>query len=294
MIRISFLTLVLTMLLCVSAEATLWGVKSRDPVSNPPATLFSLDDNGDNLSVFGQVTLDGAAIDVDALAQSAGGTLYGFEVADGSFSRLMTIDTTTAAATVVGATLDSRDVRGAMFTADGRLIVLDANHNQSLRIDPATGHVLGSPTALTLNQQPYTVSTVVDLTQRSDGSVVMVDSATTGSAFYDLDLNTGVLSLRHTDTASASDGITINHAGIAASPDGDDPDRLVTYDVSWDDDIFHYDPANSWSRTNGPLNIINGYNAGRGDLAGPVIPEPATLALLAIGALFAGRAKRRT
>jgi len=278
--------------LAPSVHAEVWGVKSHDPASDPPTTLFSLGDNGQGLVVIGKVKLAGNDIDVDGLAQNAAGGLLGFQVADGAWSRLITINTVTAEATVVGATLTARDMLGAMFTADGRLFALDAANGLLVRIDPTTGSIIGAGLPLTVGEVPYHFSTFTDLTQRMDGSTVMVDAILGGSKFYDMDIDTGVLVLLHTDVVNAPDSVPADIAGIATSPYGDNPERLITYDVRWDDDIFCYDPTNMWTRSNGPLDIISSYNAGRGDLAGPVIPEPATLALLAVGGLAMMRRRR--
>jgi hypothetical protein len=274
-----------------TAQAEIFGVKTLDP-SDAPATLFSLDDNGENFSVIGTVKLNNHEIDVDALAQDAAGTLYGFQVADGAWSRLITIDTATAEASVVGVTLFSSNLRGAMFTNDGRLFVLDADNNGLFQVDPATGQTQGWGVPVTVGGQAFDLNNA-DLAQRMDGSTVLVDGSNAGSRFYTIDLDTGEMVHLHSDWAKGPEGVPVDIAGIALSPYGDNPERLVAYDIKYKDDIFHYDPTNSWARTTALLNIIPQYGAGRGDLAGPVVPEPATLGLLGFGGLAILRQRKR-
>ena len=265
-----------------SAHAAIWGVKSQGPTSDRPAMLFSLDDNGENLTVVDTVKLNGHEIDVDALAMDCAGVLYGFQVADGTWSRLLTIDTATAEATVVGATCFGSDMRGATFTSDGRLFAIDAANNSLVPIDPSTGAAIQWAMPLTIDAQPHDTDRA-DLAQLMDGTVILAEGATSGSTFYELDVDSGELTLLHTDKTSAAENVPVDIAGIATSPNGDNPGMLFAYDIMWGEDIYQYDPANSWARTDGPLNIIPDFGAGRGDLAGPVVPEPATLSLLALG-----------
>lgn len=105
-------------------------------------------------------------IPVDGIATNLAGTLYGFAIDDistaGSFipldansyctanfrSRLVSINTTTAVMTYVGASwLSGRDIRAAGFDGQGRLWALDCVSGDILQISTATGAIVGTPLA---------------------------------------------------------------------------------------------------------------------------------------------------
>ena len=131
-------------------NAQSWGGKSKDPLSGPPSTLFRL--SAGSFTSVAEVKLAGTPIDVDGLAVSTAQTLYGFQLNSPSLdSRLITISTLDAAASVVGPFLNGRDIRGAALTASGRLLVLDAAMNQLLEVDETTGAVMGSAVGLSLS-----------------------------------------------------------------------------------------------------------------------------------------------
>ncbi len=296
--RVSMVCLVVTALLAPVVEADVWGVKSHDPASDPPTTLFRFVEGGGFFTI-GFVTRSGSNLDVDGLAMNADGELYGFEVFDGSASQLLRIDTSTAVATSIGPQLVGRDIRGAVFDSLGRLRVLDAASSELLEIDPDTGAVLGSPGPLTLGGSPFGLTTLSDIAQRPYGPFIVSDV----NSFYALDTSTGALQLLHTDAVPGPDGFTVSLAGLALSPNASDSQTLFTYDVTQDDDIFAYDSGSGFARSLLHPDIIPGYNAGRGDLAAPpfrhMIPalSKRAVVLFAGGILIAGRVllrRRRT
>jgi len=271
-------------------HAEVWGVKTHDPVSGPPSTLFRFDEDGGGFTTIGTVKVGGASVDVDGLAMDAGGALYGFRV-EGAYSHLIAIHPFLATATAIGPTLDGRDIRGAIFAAGGRLLALDSALDELIEIDPATGLIVGSPVGLTLDNNPYFLPNFTDIAQAPDGSFLIGGAA--GNDLYSLDITTGQLALVHTDTAVQPDNWVPTFAGLAFSRDAADPEMLFTYDVAHDDDIWTYQTDAAYARSALYLDIIAGYNAGRGDLATTPVPEPATLSVLVVAGLAMIRRRRR-
>jgi len=274
-----------------AAHAEVWGVKSHDPLSGPPSTLFHFDESGGGFTAVGTITIGGSAVDVDGLAMDANGALYGLQVAAaGANSRLLAINTSSAAATVIGPDLTGRNIRGAVFTSGGEFLALDAAMDQVVRIDPTTGLVVGAGTGLTLAGSPYALPDYTDIAQAPDRSFLIGGAG--GNVFCSLDVATGQLSLVHTDNVTQPDGWVPTFAGLAFSTDAADPETLFTYDVARDDDIWTYQTDAAYARSALYLDIIPGYNAGRGDLATTPVPEPATLSLLALGGLVVWKRRR--
>lgn len=256
-----------------SAEAGfVWGVKSHDPVSGPPATLFKFTPAG-ALSPVGTVQLNNVSIDVDGLAMDHDGQLFGFKVSyPGGQSQLIQIDPNDATATTVGPVLTDRDIRGATFDSLGRLLVIDSQHDELLSIDPTNGQVLD----VLFTLPP--VSNLVDITQQRDGTFMMIDA----NKIYRLTIlnGAGVLYEFFTETQPGQEGDGVNMAGLAVTDFIANPDLLYMYDVGEEDDIYtyayNYDPAVKLTRQTLISDLIPSYNAGRGDLAAvPVTPlEP--------------------
>ena len=276
---------IVCLLNATASDAEIWGVKSHDPVSSPPSTLFHFPESGGALSIVGTVMVDGVTVDVDGLALDGAGRLYGFEVlGGGAGSRLLSISTSDATATAPGPILAGLSIRGAAFTSGGRLLALDATGGALLEFDPETGLPVGTATALQLDGEPFGVSNLVDLAEADGGEIVLAR----WNELYRLDAATGHLTLLHTDPEPGSDGIGIGAAGSAWASAGREPGRHVVYDVQFDDDIYAYDPAAAYARQTIYDNIIAEYNAGRGDLAsapatvvgvGEASPRPAELTL---------------
>ena len=275
------------------APAEVWGTKSRE-YDQLPATLFFFQEDGSGLTEVAPVTLAGTQIVVDGLAMMRDSTLLGFEVS-GSTSRLIMIDKSFATATVIGPVLAGRDIRGAVSTADGRLITLDALQNEVVEIDPLTGKVSESGgIPLTMEEEPYDIENYTDIAQAFNGSFLIGGGRGNGSTLCSLDIVTGNVSLVYTDTVKAphDDWIPAFY-GLTFSPHSPDVNTLFVYDAQQADDIFAYQTDGGFSRSPLHLNIISAYNGGRGDLASMPVPEPASLSMLAIGGLVLILIRRR-
>jgi len=274
------------------AYGEVWGVKTQDIVG-PPATLFHFAEDGSGLTGVGAVTLSGVEIDVDGLAMNAQGVLYGFAVtSSGASSQLLPIDTTTAVATAIGTPVDL-DIRGAVFAADGRLLTLDAQNNELLEINPATGAAVGPGIGLTVAGVGQDVSTITDIAQGPDGAFTVSGIGTVLNELYSLDVATGQAVLVHTDTVVMLDGRLPALVGLAFSDAAPDPDVLFAFDFNNSEDILAYQTDAAYARTVLHANIFPAYNAGRGDLATTPVPEPASMLLIALAAPLVVRRKRR-
>jgi len=244
------------------AAADVWGVKTHDPVSQPPTTLFRISADGETCTEYGYLRSAEGDVEVDGLALDAQQALYGFQL--GSFgSRLVAIEPATVEVAALGPDLTGRGIRGAAFVSGSRLLVLDAQSDELLEITVPAGIPAGPGIPLTLDAAPYDVHTMVDLVEVAPGSLVVVQF----NEFFALDAGTGALTRLHRDDLVASDGLGVGIAGAAWLPAAAGGPRLVAYDVQQDDDVFAYDPAQSYQRSDLHLRIVPGYNAGRGDLA---------------------------
>lgn len=297
----------LACLLCVnalsaqSAMATLFGIEScgsgssdcdaasrfvRGGGSMPPSYLYSLEASGAGFVNHGVITSSGSAVDTDGLAIDSGGSLFAFEFEQSITttptahevnvvsSRLVTINSSTAEATVIGVDLD-REIRGAVFDELDNLWVVDSRHDEVLRIDTSTGQeVAGSAVSLSRSGSSFDISTITDLAIRSDGSVYISEV----SRIFELDLATGVMSNAF---STGNDGF----AGIAF-----EGASVFGFDVLGTDDIFSYDASMASSvRSDVLIDFLPTLNAGRGDLASITrvstpIPEPGTMLLMTLGA----------
>ena len=248
----------------VISEPYIYGVKSHDPVSAPPSNLFKFTPDGLTFVDIGVVTLGGSAIDVDGLALDHDDRLFGFKVSyPAASSQLIQIDKTSAQATAIGPVHTGRDFRGACFDHLGRLLVIDAQEDQLLQMDPDTGQILN-----TLFQLP-SASNLIDITQQRDGTFMIIDITT----IYRLTIlhGSGVYFEFVEETNPGQDNQSINAVGLAVADFGANPDLLYMFDAGEEDDIYtyeyNYDPATRVTRQTLWGDIINSYNAGRGDLA---------------------------
>ena len=150
---------------------------------------------------------------------------------------------------------------------------------------------MGSTVNLTLAGNPVNLSTVTDIAVRSDGTFYVSNLTAAGIDFYTLDVSNGKLTSVGSDTASPQQAV----AGIAFSM-GAPSQSMFAYDINGADDLFEYDVDSSFARTTLYPNIISSFNAGRGDLAAIVIPEPGSLivwSLLGLAGISVGCWRRR-
>jgi hypothetical protein len=247
---------------CTGALAYVYGLKTHDPLSGPPTHLYRIAERIGSFTDLGELLVDGASIDADALARSPLHGMFAFEITT-TGSQMILIDVVTVTGTRVGSPLDGRDIRGAAFDLDGRLLVIDATGDELLEIDPATADIIGDPVALTIDAGAFDVTTVTDVAVRIDGQAYL----SSASALHTLDTATGEL----TEVAHfASQGL----AGLAFSNGSPSDDELYVYEVNGSDDIFLIEIDNGYDMTLRHQGIIPSYNAGRGDLAGFVTPSP--------------------
>lgn len=237
-----------------------WGLKTHDPTSQAPTTLFHFNEGETSYTQIGQVTLSGADIEADGLAQSPQGNLFAFRLS-GDGSQLVSLNPTTAVATVISPILAGRDMRGATFLLSGKLIAFDDAATALVGIDPATGTILGQPVPIT-GLIPGAGSSG-DLTQMPDGSVVFAES----TQVYRLDLRTGTAKLLLQDTNNLPDGNLPYCCGVACSPRATPDNTIFAYEASIDDDVYQYLPSSGFARSVLIRNVVPAYNAGRGDLA---------------------------
>lgn len=255
-----------------ASQAAIWGIKSHDPITGPPVTLFHFAENGTAFNTVSIVRLGGQEIDVDGLAMTPGADLFAFKVT-GTTSALISISKTTAGAALRGPELAGMDIRGAVFCVSEKLACLDALGNRLVCIDPSTGELAGSPVGLTLGGQPFDVGDCTDMAQRADGLLIL--SGPDGNTLYSLDPATGAVSQILVDTRPSQDGCILYIAGLTSSRSSSLADTLFAYDVCMQDDILSYDTSAAFARSLLFQNIIPSYNAGRGDLAAQLDPPVA-------------------
>jgi len=167
-----------------------------------------------------------------------------------------------------------------------------------LQIDPTTGSVVNTPIRLTLSGNPFDLSSASDIAVKADGTFFITNvNANSGSSIYTLNTGNGSLTLAHTDSTTGPDSRIPGAAGAAFSSQTQ-PDALFTYDITFDEDIFRYDIDSGFSRTLLYSDVINSFNAGRGDLASITptepVPEPLTILGSATALGFGALLKRES
>lgn len=245
-------------------EATIYGLKSRADSfdSVPPTYLFEFQEDRTGFTIIGQIKVGAASVDADGLAVSASQGLFAFRLTT-TGSTLLKINESTGAATPIGAPLVGRDIRGAIFDQDDRLLVLDAKNDQLAQVDPATGILIGSPITLRLGATRFNVHTISDIAQRADGTFFLIN----GRQIFRLSVTTGALTLQFRDDIASGGTPYISHAGATFSKEAGENDLFV-YDINGTDDIYRYDlPLRATSRRLVYGNVVSSFNAGRGDLA---------------------------
>lgn len=238
----------------------IWGLKTHDPASQPPTTLFHFNEDGGGFAEIGRVAINGSEIEADGLAESPQGDLFGFWLSGGA-SRLIAIDPVSAAAQPVGPALTGRNLRGAAFLLSGKLIAFDAASVELVEIDPVAGTIVGQPTPIT--GLPAGGSTSGDLTTAPNGSVLFAAN----NEVYTLNLRGGGTTLLLRDSAPLRDGFEPFICGLACSPNGGPDETLFAFEATSQDDLFQYLPSAGFARSELFRNIVPAYKAGRGDLA---------------------------
>ncbi|MGB2807240.1 MAG: hypothetical protein WBC22_05845 [Sedimentisphaerales bacterium] len=275
-----------TSLLCFSIillwipdlKAEVWGVKTKwsNPYSIPPSTLFHFSEDGSGFYPVAPITLDGGQIEVDGLAMSPNGILYGFQVGIGG-SRLVMINKSNAETTLIGPILPSRDIRGGVISTSGDLIVLDSASNQIVQVDLNTGNEIGFAKNLILDGNPFILGSHTDIAQITDNSFIICSPEPEGYAdiFYILNIINGQLSYWYNDpNPGYESGYGLVHSGLVFSPFAAHRNILFTFEANDNEDIYTYETHNNFSRTLLYNNIIPTYNSGYGDLA--TIPAQST------------------
>jgi hypothetical protein len=174
----------------------------------------------------------------------------------------VSLNPTNAVATAMGTVLTSRNIRGATFTLAGRLLAFDYALKELVEISPATGQEIGS--AVPLSADLSATTTAGDLTQMPDGSLLFAYH----EFLYRLDPRTGSLTQVYQDKAPLADGNIPYCCGIACVPSSASPDEVFGYEAALKDSVYSYLPSANFARTLLYDNVVPGYNAGRGDLAG--------------------------
>lgn len=229
---------------------------------------------------------DGTQLRADGLAWSVSLGMWFFEPSApgepvSSTLRSLNPDTAVAGA---GVTLPGRFIFGAAFDTSNRLWATDEASDELLRIDPNTGSVLYSVGLIYEGDTFNLHNQSGDIAFDALGNAWLVFE----DAFYRVDTATGVMTYDRTVS-----GISLYMVGAAFSPV--DVDDLYVFDVTagWNnDDILRFDLGNDYARTDVALYIFNDMNAGRGDLASPMVPEPASLTILTLGGLALFRRRK--
>lgn len=315
--QIIFGAIIFLATLSTSSASTIFGIESTAGAagggfgSNPlsgsttPARLFSFDlvnTTPSSLNIGPTITLDGTAIDADGLSMSHGGLLYAFQI-DGSTSRMITIDSTTGAAAVVGTSgFMARSLRGATYMADGSILAVDSLNNELVRLSSLTGAVLGT-TKLKAGLNDYDITNAVDIAMDAQGQIFIVQGdglgnieggslvgsgspGYQGTKIFQVSLGTGALTLIESDTRSG------DRVAVGATFTKDSP-ALTTFEMHSSDGLYAYTGPTFGSVTQLFEQVDGLLDSGRGDLASlpTAVPEPSTMVLLGAGAalLYAGR-----
>ena len=272
------LTLILAVLFPLTVSASIYGLKSKaqggGAFSGPPTRLYAFDELVSQFVDRGVVKIDGIAIDADGLALSETHGLLCFEL-NGSGSRLVSIDPSTAIASPIGSVLPGREIRGATFDLSNSLWVVDEAGDELLRIDPGTGMEIGSAISLFLNGTVFDVRNASDLCIRENGELILA----TGPFVMLVDSGSGALTELFLDLGpeNGREGIRAAFAGAAFSQRAN-ASHLFVYEVNIQDDIYIYDVDGGFSRTLIYGNIISSFNSGGGDLASSIVRQTGLVA----------------
>lgn len=257
---------------CKITSAQMYGVKGFDGVGTPRWTLFRFMEDGSALTVIGDLRINNEPVQIDGLAISSQTGLVGFQINTtnpyaelGQNSRLVRIDTQTAAITPIGGWFRGT-IRAADFDPLGRLWAIDADKNAILQIDTMTGTVLST----------NAITPILDVTNTcgfaitADGTTYLSQSyIDTRTDFYTVDLNNAQTVFLGSDTNAEPDcggrRFPLQLVDIETSPNR--PGAIFGLEIRGCDDIFIIGGPFNFPRSVLYQNIINNYNAGPGDLA---------------------------
>jgi hypothetical protein len=277
--------LIVALMLALSAAqsraGTVYGLKS--PVPPPgvvggswePVHLFSFETKTSSFTDYGVVrrSIPGRdTYDYDGLAYSNSKGLFAFQLnkaTNGAVtsSELVRLSPTNSSFAVTVSTVPlPRNIRGACFDASDRLWALDNLNGELLEIDPNTGGIIGTPLKIMANNTGGVlgVSTVSDIAVRHDGTFFI----THNDNIYRLP-SSGIVVRHFTDTGEGLAGLAFDSNAKS--------NALFAYEANFADDIFRYADTTTFSKTIPYPNIISQFNAGRGDLASAVEPQPLTV-----------------
>lgn len=189
------------------------------------------------------------------------GDLYGV----GSTSRLYRLNATTGAATVVGTTAFAPTISGNFFGADFNPVAdrlrLISDADQSLRINPATGTVAGSDTALTYAPGDTNAGFNPNITAAAYTGNIAGSTATT---LYGIDSLRNALVIQGSPNGtpnSPNTGLLTTVAPISVffSPIPVDPDDNIGFDISvYGGAIISFNQVGSTTTAIGSLNLATG------------------------------------
>lgn len=259
-------------LLSSPATAQIYGVKGYDGVGTPRWTLFRFMEDGSQFTVLGELRINNQPIQIDGLAISPQTGLVGFQLDTtapyaeaGVRSRLVRIDTQTAAVTPIGNWFQGA-IRAADFDPIGRLWAVDAAKNAILRVDPNTGAVISTMMINPALNVDYTCGFLIT----ADGTTYLSQSYLDNRTdFYTVNLNTAQITLVASDTSLEPDcgnrTFQLQLVDIETSPNR--PGAIFGLEVRGCDDIFIVGGPFNYPRSVLYSNIISSYNGGPGDLA---------------------------
>jgi hypothetical protein len=230
----------------------------------------------DPVTGLGSVVASYSGLNIHSLTFDGGGTLFGTD--DES---LLTIDTTTGAASTVGAFGTSIWPNSLAFSTSDELFAIQNVGSRFLSIDPATG--ASTQIGLTGSVGLYSV----------DGLAFDAAGTLFGVGYIDMnDMSARIQSLFTVDTATGVGSIMVtlngtpnNIEGIAFASDG----TLYGVDTTTSSRLVSIDPA-----TGNVTDIGTDLGLGNSMVHSLAItPEPATMSLLALGGLAILRRRRR-
>jgi hypothetical protein len=266
--RQSLYVFALQVLVATCFSQTIYGIKSKSvsPQTGQaayvtPATLYRFEDYGSSFARIAAITYNGTQIRADGLAYSSTLGLWCFKIVPDVSSTLYEIDPNTAAVISGGMVFNDRQIFGAAFDRYGQLWAIDQTDDELLKIDISSGTIL-QEIPLSFDGGAYNLdNSAGDICFDAMGQAYLVDHRW----IYRLNIHTGVLTLLYADTTP------YNKYLVGAVVPTKRPDTLIAFDViltSFDnDDIFVYDLANLGEPDYLFEEILDDYNAGRGDFA---------------------------